>query len=72
MSVIDTSWGEHLQALGDLSAGTALHSLTGSDPLAHYQQEAAKLFSALLERIERDTVGYLFNLDVEVQAEAPS
>jgi preprotein translocase subunit SecA len=68
LSVIDRSWCEHLQALDDLSANTTLHSLTGSDPLAHFQQEAAQLFAALLERIERETVGYLFNLEVEIEA----
>ena len=67
LSVIDRAWREQLDALSDLMAGTTLHSLTGSDPLAHYQLEAQRLFTELSERIEQEAVGYLFNLEVEVE-----
>ncbi|MET8538803.1 preprotein translocase subunit SecA [Streptomyces sp. NPDC005065] len=66
-SVTDRCWPEHLQALADMSADTALYSLTGSDPLARYQLEAARQFTELTRQIEQETVGYLFNLEVTAE-----
>ncbi|MFC1412137.1 DEAD/DEAH box helicase [Streptacidiphilus sp. N1-12] len=60
LNLIDNFWADHLRALDDLSAATSLHTLTGADGLAHYQQEAERLFTGLLRRIERRAVFHLF------------
>jgi preprotein translocase subunit SecA len=69
LSVIDRFWQGHLTALDDLFAGSTLHSLTGGDHLAHYRRQATRLFAELLENIDLEVVGYLFNLEVKVKSE---
>jgi preprotein translocase subunit SecA len=43
------------------------------DPLVEYQREGYDMFNAMLDGIKEESVGYLFNLEVEVedQPEAP-
>ena len=36
------------------------------DPLIEYQREGFDLFTAMMDSIKEETVGYLFNVDVEV------
>ncbi|MDH6112159.1 preprotein translocase subunit SecA [Kitasatospora sp. MAP12-15] len=62
LTVINLAWPEHHEALSDLYGDTNLYSLAGGDYLARFQQEAARLFTALREQIERETVALLFKL----------
>jgi len=39
------------------------------DPLVEYQREGYQLFQAMLEGIKEESVGYVFNLDVQVPSE---
>ncbi len=66
LAVISRAWKNHMTDMKDLFADATLHAITGSDLLARYRREAAALFTELLEHIELETVGYLFNLDVRV------
>jgi len=38
------------------------------DPLVEYQREGFLLFEAMMDGIKEESVGYLFNVDVQVQA----
>jgi preprotein translocase subunit SecA len=40
------------------------------DPLVEYQREGYQLFQAMTEAIKEESVSYLFNLEVEVEAPA--
>jgi preprotein translocase subunit SecA len=44
------------------------------DPLVEYQREGYDMFNAMLDGIKEESVGYLFNLEVEVeeQPDAPA
>jgi preprotein translocase subunit SecA len=45
------------------------------DPLVEYQREGYTLFAAMMDAIKEESVGYLFNIEVQVEepaAEAPA
>ncbi|HEV2639177.1 MAG TPA: hypothetical protein VGX23_28815 [Actinocrinis sp.] len=69
LGVINRAWREFLAEDVDLAAATGLHSLTGGDFYNRYRRDSSQMFDALLVRIQEDSIGYLFNLDVEMEAE---
>ncbi|MBB3728250.1 preprotein translocase subunit SecA [Nonomuraea dietziae] len=67
LSVLDRKWREHLYEMDYLQEGIGLRAMAQRDPLIEYQREGFEMFSAMLEGIKEESVGYLFNLEVEVQ-----
>ena len=47
--------------------GIGLRAMAQRDPLVEYQREGFELFQAMMEAIKEESVGFLFNLEVEVQ-----
>lgn len=73
LSVLDRKWREHLYEMDYLKEGIGLRAMAQRDPLVEYQREGFQLFNAMNDAIKEETVGYLFNLEVQVQDEsAPS
>ncbi len=66
LSVLDRKWREHLYEMDYLQEGIGLRAMAQRDPLVEYQREGFDMFSAMLEGIKEESVGYLFNLEVEV------
>jgi len=71
LSVLDRKWREHLYEMDYLQEGIGLRAMAQRDPLVEYQREGFELFGAMMESIKEESVGYLFNLDVQVE-EAPA
>jgi preprotein translocase subunit SecA len=70
LSVLDRKWREHLYEMDYLQEGIGLRAMAQRDPLVEYQREGFLLFEAMNEAIKEESVGYLFNVEVEVnQAE---
>lgn len=67
LSVLDRKWREHLYEMDYLQEGIGLRAMAQRDPLIEYQREGFEMFTAMLEGIKEESVGYLFNLEVEVQ-----
>ncbi|GAA5044166.1 preprotein translocase subunit SecA [Thermocatellispora tengchongensis] len=67
LSVLDRKWREHLYEMDYLQEGIGLRAMAQKDPLIEYQREGFEMFSAMLDGIKEESVGYLFNLEVEVQ-----
>lgn len=67
LSVLDRKWREHLYEMDYLREGIGMRAYAQKDPQIEYQREGFEMFSAMLEGIKEDTVGFLFNLEVEVQ-----
>ena len=67
LSVLDRKWREHLSEMEHLREGIGLRVMTQRDPLIEYQREGFDMFNSMMEGIKEETVGYLFNLQVEVQ-----
>ena len=50
-----------------LREGIGLRAWAQRDPLVEYQREGFDMFNAMMEGIKEESVGNLFNLQVEVQ-----
>ncbi len=64
LSVIDNKWREHLSEMDYLRAGIGLRAMGQRDPLVEYQREGYSMFSELVESVKRDTVRYLFHVQL--------
>ena len=70
LSVLDRKWREHLYEMDYLQEGIGLRAMAQRDPLVEYQREGYTLFEAMNEAIKEESIGYLFNVEVEVNANA--
>ena len=70
LSVLDRKWREHLYEMDYLQDGIGLRAMAQKDPLVEYQREGFTLFQAMMESIKEESVGYLFNVEVQVPGEA--
>ncbi|WP_200955133.1 preprotein translocase subunit SecA [Aeromicrobium sp. Root236] len=70
LSVLDRKWREHLYEMDYLREGIGLRAYSQRDPLVEYQREGFDLFNAMMEGIAEESVGFLFNLDVQVEQAA--
>ena len=64
LSVIDNKWREHLSEMDYLRAGIGLRAMGQRDPLSEYQREAYDMFMDAVDSVKRDTVRYLFRVEV--------
>ncbi len=67
LSVLDRKWREHLYEMDYLREGIYLRAYSQRDPLVEYQREGYDMFTAMMEGIKEETVGFLFNLEVTVE-----
>jgi preprotein translocase subunit SecA len=67
LSVLDRKWREHLYEMDQLREGIGLQVMAQRDPLIEYQREGFDLFTTMMDGIKEESVGNLFNLQVEVQ-----
>jgi preprotein translocase subunit SecA len=67
LSVLDRKWREHLYEMDYLREGIGLRAMAQRDPLVEYQREGYDLFVAMMDGIKEESVGLLFNLEVQVQ-----
>ena len=70
LSVLDRKWREHLYEMDYLREGIYLRAYSQRDPLVEYQREGFDMFAAMMDGIKEESVGFLFNLEVQVEAEA--
>jgi len=78
LSVIDRRWRDHLYEMDYLKDGIGLRAMAQRDPLIEYQREGFTMFQSMMGMIREESVGFIFNLDVQVvpaggvaQVEAP-
>jgi len=50
-----------------LQEGIGLRAMAQRDPLVEYQKEGYELFSAMMEAMKEEVVGFLFNVEVKVE-----
>jgi preprotein translocase subunit SecA len=70
LSVVDRKWREHLYEMDYLQEGIGLRAMAQRDPLVEYKREGFEMFSAMMEAIKEESVGFLFNLEVQVDENA--
>ena len=69
LSVLDKKWRDHLYEMDYLQEGIGLRAMAQRDPLVEYQREGFDLFSAMMDAIKEELVGFLFNVEVQVEGE---
>ena len=67
LSVLDRKWREHLYEMDYLQEGIGLRAMAQRDPLVEYQKEGYELFSAMMDAIKEEMVGFLFNVEVKIE-----
>ncbi|MFF0742041.1 preprotein translocase subunit SecA [Streptomyces sp. NPDC004111] len=68
LAVLDRKWREHLYEMDYLREGIGLRYMLGREPIFEYQREGFELFTAMMDAIKEETVGFLFHLKVETDA----
>jgi preprotein translocase subunit SecA len=71
LSVLDRKWREHLYEMDYLREGIGLRAYSQRDPLVEYQREGFDMFATMMDGIKEESVGFLFNLDVQIEPEQP-
>jgi preprotein translocase subunit SecA len=64
LQVIDNQWKDHLLSMDELKQGIGNRAYGQKDPLVEYKKESYELFTAMMDRIEDESVRYLFFLQV--------
>jgi preprotein translocase subunit SecA len=64
LNVIDQQWKDHLLSMDHLKEGIGLRGYGQKDPLIEYKKESYVLFQDMMDRIEDETIRYLFFLQV--------
>jgi len=62
LQIIDSQWKDHLLGMDYLKEGIGLRGYGQRDPLVEYKKESFEMFQAMMDRIEEETIRYLFLL----------
>jgi preprotein translocase subunit SecA len=71
LTVLDRKWREHLYEMDYLREGIGLRAFAQKQPLVEYQREGFDLFATMMDGIKEESVGLLFNLEVQVRPTPP-
>ena len=62
LQIVDVQWKDHLYGLDHLKEGIGLRGYGQRDPLVEYKRESFAMFQGMKERIDEETVKYLWRL----------
>jgi preprotein translocase subunit SecA len=65
LHVIDGQWKDHLLSMDSLKEGIGLRGYGQKDPLVEYKKESFQLFQDMVDRIEDETIRWLYFLRPE-------
>jgi preprotein translocase subunit SecA len=71
LQIIDSQWKDHLLGMDYLKEGIGLRGYGQRDPLVEYKRESYDMFQAMMDRIEDETLRYLFLIQPVVEQELP-
>ena len=60
LDIVDAQWKDHLLTLDHLKEGIGLRGYGQKDPLVEFKKEAFVLFDDLMDRIDKESVRFLF------------
>jgi preprotein translocase subunit SecA len=69
LQIVDAQWKDHLYSLDHLKEGIGLRGYGQKDPLVEYKKESYALFAAMRQRIDEETVRYLWRLTPVISEE---
>lgn len=67
LTTIDRHWRDHLYEMDYLKEGIGLRAMAQRDPLVEYQREGYTMFNGMMGQIKEESVGLLYNLEVQVR-----
>ena len=65
LSVVDSLWMDHLDAIENLRQGIGLRGYGQKDPLVEYKNEAFKMFEQLINAIDDEIVHRIYRIQVQ-------
>ena len=68
--MIDQQWKDHLLSMDHLKEGIGMRAYGQKDPLIEYKKEGFAIFQEMMDRIEDETIRFLFFLQA-VRGEQP-
>ncbi len=71
LQLTDSQWKDHLLAMDHLKEGIGLRGYGQRDPLVEYKRESYDMFQSMMDRIEEETIRYLFLLQPVKEEELP-
>ncbi|HKM89581.1 MAG TPA: preprotein translocase subunit SecA [Candidatus Acidoferrales bacterium] len=69
LDIVDGQWKDHLLSLDHLKEGIGLRGYGQKDPLVEFKKEAFTLFEDMMERIDTESVRFLFLMQPAKPAE---
>uniref|UniRef100_A0A7C4MM04 Protein translocase subunit SecA n=1 Tax=Desulfatirhabdium butyrativorans TaxID=340467 RepID=A0A7C4MM04_9BACT len=64
LQTVDNLWKDHLLSMDHLKEGIGLRGYAQQNPLLIYKKEGFEMFQAMIERIQEETVGILFRIEI--------
>jgi preprotein translocase subunit SecA len=71
LNVLDNQWKDHLLSMDHLKEGIGLRGYGQKDPLVEYKRESFTMFQDMMDRIEDETIKYLYFMRIEFGAPPP-
>jgi preprotein translocase subunit SecA len=69
LAIVDEAWKKHLRKMDELKQSVQLAVHEQKDPLLIYKFEAFKLFSSMLNGVNKEVISFLFKGDLPQQTE---
>lgn len=66
LMTIDRHWRDHMYEMDQLKTGIGLRAYGQRDPLIEYKREAYRTFAELIETVDKEIVGMVFKLQVNI------
>jgi preprotein translocase subunit SecA len=68
LNVVDNQWKDHLLSMDHLKEGINLRGYGQKDPLIEYKKESYVMFQDMMDRIEDETIKFLYFMRIEAGA----
>jgi preprotein translocase subunit SecA len=71
LNVVDNQWKDHLLSMDHLKEGIGLRGYGQKDPLIEYKKESFDMFQDMMDRIEDETIKFLYFMRIENGMDEP-
>lgn len=65
LQTVDSLWKDHLLSMDHLKEGIGLRGYAQQNPLLVYKKEAFAMFQDMIDRVQEETIGILFRIQIE-------
>jgi preprotein translocase subunit SecA len=69
LRVVDSQWIDHIDAMDQLKQGIGLRAVGNENPVTAYQIEGFSMFSEMIDTIKKETVKFVYNVQVNTAFE---